>query len=236
MAIWKEAQLQRLLQGNDIQSTFEVALSLIYEMGFEYCAFAMGPHSPAYQGHIIRINNYPNEWNKIYETSNYTEIDPVVKYCSQSVLPIRWDDPTLPDARAFWEESQSYGLRHGWSQSVHDHRGFFSILSLSRSRHPITARELYKKAGQLIWLSNALHTIVAQKMQSGADFQEGPCLSIRETEVLKWSADGKTASDVARILNLSERTVNFHVNTAIKKMGVSNKIAAVVQACRKGWL
>lgn len=236
MAIWKEAQLRRLLQGDDIQSTFEVALSLTYEMGFEYCAFAMSPHSPAQQGRSIRINNYPNEWNEIYETNNYIAIDPLVKYCSQSVLPIRWDDPTFSGAPDFWQAAQTYGMRHGWSQSVHDYRGFFSILSLSRSHHPITARELYRKAGQLIWLCHALHTIVTQKMQSGTDFQGGPCLSIRETEVLKWSADGKTASDVARILNLSERTVNFHVYTAMKKMGVNNKISAVVQACRKGWL
>jgi LuxR family transcriptional regulator len=236
MAIWKEAQLQRLLQGSDIQSTFEVALSLTYEMGFEYCAFAMSPHSPAHQGHSIRINNYPNEWNKKYETNNYIAIDPIVKYCSRSVLPILWDDSTFSDAPTLWEEAQTYGMRHGWSQSVHDFRGFFSMLSLSRSRHPITVRELYKKSGQLIWLSNALHMIVTQKMQSGTDSQGGPCLSIRETEVLKWSADGKTASDVARILNLSARTVNFHVNTAIKKMGVNNKISAVVQACRRGWL
>ena len=66
MAIWKEAQIERLIQGNDIQSIFEVALSLTHEMGFEYCAFALSPHSPVPQ--TIRINNYPTEWNKKYET------------------------------------------------------------------------------------------------------------------------------------------------------------------------
>ena len=236
MTIWTDAQIQRLTQGSDIQSIFEVALSLIYEMGFEYCAFAVSPHSQSTQTHTVKINNYPDEWNKKYEAHNYVAIDPIIKYCSRSVLPILWDDNAFSGTPAFWEDTQAHGMRHGWSQSVHDLRGFFSVLSLSRSHQPITARELYGKAGQLIWLSHTLHSIVAQKMLSDADFRDGTSLSTRETEVLKWSADGKTASDIATILNLSERTVSFHVSSAIKKMGVNNKISAVVQASLKGWL
>jgi LuxR family transcriptional regulator len=236
MAIWKEAQLRLLTQGNDIQSTFEVALSLVYEMGFEYCAFAVSPYSKNTPTHTIKINNYSDDWNEKYETNNYVAIDPIVKYCSQSVWPILWDDNAFSTAPAFWEETQAYGMRHGWSQSVHNLRGFFSVLSLSRSRYPITAKELYGKAGQLIWLSNALHSFVSQKMLPDATFLRPPCLSTREIEVLKWSAEGKTASDIATILNLAERTVNFHVSSAIKKLGVNNKISAVVQASLKGWL
>lgn len=63
-----------------------------------------------------------------------------------------------------------------------------------------------------------------------------PPLSIRETEVLRWSAEGKTAEDIGRILHLSERTINFHIANAIRKMGASNKISAVVQAVLRGAL
>lgn len=61
-------------------------------------------------------------------------------------------------------------------------------------------------------------------------------LSIRETEVLRWSAEGKTAEDIGLILHLSERTVNFHIANAVRKMGASNKISAVVQAILSGVL
>jgi DNA-binding CsgD family transcriptional regulator len=63
-----------------------------------------------------------------------------------------------------------------------------------------------------------------------------PPLSTRETEVLRWSAEGKTAEDIGLILHLTERTVNFHIANAIKKMGASNKISAVVQAVLSGVL
>ncbi|RMT22227.1 Regulatory protein, LuxR [Pseudomonas syringae pv. spinaceae] len=59
-------------------------------------------------------------------------------------------------------------------------------------------------------------------------------LTQREIEVLKWSAEGKTAGDIAMILCLKERTIHFHIASAIQKMGVCNKTAAAVQAALSG--
>jgi len=59
-------------------------------------------------------------------------------------------------------------------------------------------------------------------------------LTPREIEVLKWSAEGKTAAEVAIILDVKLRTVNFHIGSAIRKMGVNNKMSAVVQAALHG--
>lgn len=64
----------------------------------------------------------------------------------------------------------------------------------------------------------------------------GSLLSTRETEVLRWSAEGKTAEDIGTILHLKERTVNFHIGNAIKKLGATNKTSAVVQAVLSGAL
>jgi LuxR family transcriptional regulator len=59
-------------------------------------------------------------------------------------------------------------------------------------------------------------------------------LTPREIEILKWTAEGKTAADIAIILSMKERTVHFHVANAVQKMGVSNKTSAVVQAALSG--
>ena len=59
-------------------------------------------------------------------------------------------------------------------------------------------------------------------------------LTAREVEILKWTAEGKTAGDIAIILSLKERTVHFHMANAIVKMGACNKTAAVVQAALRG--
>lgn len=61
-----------------------------------------------------------------------------------------------------------------------------------------------------------------------------PKLTERELEVLKWSADGKTAADIARILTLSTSTVNFHIRSVIAKTNASNKAGAVAIAASRG--
>ncbi len=55
-------------------------------------------------------------------------------------------------------------------------------------------------------------------------------LSDRELEVLTWSARGKTSDEIASILNLSKRTVDFHIDNARDKLGVATRTQAVVKA------
>jgi len=55
-------------------------------------------------------------------------------------------------------------------------------------------------------------------------------LTEREVEVLTWSAKGKTSDEIALILNLSKRTVDFHIDNAKEKLGASTRTHAVVKA------
>lgn len=55
-------------------------------------------------------------------------------------------------------------------------------------------------------------------------------LSRRELECLQWLAAGKTLSEAACILGISERTLRFHVNNARDRLGVATTMQAVVAA------
>jgi DNA-binding response OmpR family regulator len=55
-------------------------------------------------------------------------------------------------------------------------------------------------------------------------------LTDRETEALTWSARGKTSDEIAVILGLSRRTVDFHLDNARAKLGVATRIEAVATA------
>lgn len=59
-------------------------------------------------------------------------------------------------------------------------------------------------------------------------------LTDREVEVLTWSARGKSSTDIAVLLKVSERTVNFHVDNAIRKLDVATRIQAAVKAALLG--
>ncbi|MGC2063346.1 MAG: helix-turn-helix transcriptional regulator [Thermodesulfovibrionales bacterium] len=55
-------------------------------------------------------------------------------------------------------------------------------------------------------------------------------LSTREKEVLGWLNRGKTSWDISRILNISERTVNYHVGNIMRKLGVNSRLHAVSES------
>ncbi len=60
--------------------------------------------------------------------------------------------------------------------------------------------------------------------------------SPREIEVLALVAEGLTNKEIAYRLGLSERTVQFHVNSVFNKSGTSSRTEATAMALRKGWL
>ncbi|SIR07851.1 DNA-binding transcriptional regulator, CsgD family [Rhizobium sp. RU20A] len=59
-------------------------------------------------------------------------------------------------------------------------------------------------------------------------------LSDREIQCLTWTAAGKTSSEIAGILGLSEHTVNHYLNHVTKKLDAVNRTQAVVKALKLG--
>ena len=59
-------------------------------------------------------------------------------------------------------------------------------------------------------------------------------LNDREVNVLTWVARGKTSAEIARDLQLSKRTVDFHMDNAKLKLRASTRAEAVLKAVAGG--
>lgn len=59
-------------------------------------------------------------------------------------------------------------------------------------------------------------------------------LTPRECEVLRWVANGKSAWEIGEILHITKRTVDEHVQTAVRKLGAVNRTHGVAIALRDG--
>jgi DNA-binding NarL/FixJ family response regulator len=59
-------------------------------------------------------------------------------------------------------------------------------------------------------------------------------LTDREVEALTWVARGKSSTDIAVLMGVSERTVNFHVNNVIRKLGVATRVQAAIRCALLG--
>jgi DNA-binding response OmpR family regulator len=55
-------------------------------------------------------------------------------------------------------------------------------------------------------------------------------LNDREIEVLTWVARGKTSVEIAQILGLTKRTVDFHTDNARGKLGAATRTEAAIKA------
>jgi len=55
-------------------------------------------------------------------------------------------------------------------------------------------------------------------------------LNDREVETLTWVARGKTSAEIAEILGLTKRTVDFHIDNARTKLGAATRTQAVIKA------
>ena len=165
----------------------------------------------------------------------YLDVDPTVRIGRRSNFPIVWSDEIFRGAPQFWSEARSFGLTVGWAQSCFDGDGAVGLLSVSRSHEALTHAELMAKEPKLRWLVNIGHT--ALSLALGRNVASTPAtLTKREIEVLQWTADGKTSSEIGNILSVSTNTINFHIQNATTKLEVANKAAAGAKAAALGLL
>ena len=78
-----------------------------------------------------------------------------------------------------------------------------------------------------------LATIITARLNSVARTAIWPStigLNDREVEVLTWVARGKTSAEIAQILGLTKRTVDFHTDNARAKLGAATRTEAAIKA------
>ncbi len=84
-------------------------------------------------------------------------------------------------------------------------------------------------------LGSDVQAAVALEIRRRSGDQER-LLTPREDEILRLTADGMSAPDIARKLHLGATTVKTHLQRVYEKLGVSDRAAAVAEAMRRGIL
>ena len=80
---------------------------------------------------------------------------------------------------------------------------------------------------------DVLTTIVNARLAGVARSELWPKLvqlNDREVETLTWVARGKTSAEIAQILGLTKRTVDFHIDNARTKLGAATRTQAAIKA------
>lgn len=119
-------------------------------------------------------------------------------------------------------------------ETLRDRSGVIGRLTLA-TQYIEPSAQIFASA-MTAWILRIVHDRMVRILLPKLIPEAGVTMTCREKEILRWTAEGKTASEIGQILGLTERTVNFHINNVVKKFGSTNKINVAVKAMALGML
>lgn len=150
-----------------------------------------------------------------------------------SLVPVTWSADSLrrqnklinlvdPPMLAVYEE---FGISHGIVFPMSSIDGVRHAVRFDGDRPPLSQAEI-----------NDLAMLAAHFFQaydrSRYPLGDPTGLTERELAVVQWSATGKTSSEIATIMSLSDHTINAYMNNALKKLSCTSRTQLVAKALR----
>lgn len=204
---------------------------LTERMGFDFWCYAQVSYKHFSQPRRSVLSNLPRQWQTLYQERNFAATDPVIAHGLRSSKPVIWSPELFDKELGMWETAQIHGLCVGWSQSSRvQGSSSVGILSLVRSSGEITEAEVAEKQGMMHWITQVVHQKSVSLRKSSFELTE------KEATIMRWTADGKTTSEIADILSIKERSVTFQITKVLVRLGVQNKTAAAVRLAMNGLL
>jgi len=229
--------IDRISAAKKIQQGHEILRRAMADLGLSHVAYGAINLPTARRERPLIAVTYAPEWERHYLQEGYVNIDPVLRAGLAGVLPVDWatirsDDPVI---LRFFGEAQEFKIgRVGLSIPIRGRHGEFALLSVTSDANPREwelTKHTYMRDLMLVayffhdWALKVEHI-------DHNDFLK--CLTLREKDCLKWRALGKSDWDISQCLNISERTVKFHLENARHKLGVMNTTHAVAKALSLG--
>lgn len=182
---------------------------------------------------------YPQEWISHYLLNNLMAIDPVVRHAKEASEPFFWSDITLSTSeKRIMGEAAEYGLSLvGYTVPTYDvgpYRGLFSITAAPELDDAGWSQFITDNKAEIAKLGYRIHGFAREEIDPYDGYAIN--LSRREIECLQYIAAGKTHTDMAAILGISEHTVRSYCRALRLKLNCSTLAQAVAKACSMGLL
>lgn len=237
-AIWEHIdRFTKATQASDIQQLLE---RFSHQMGFDYFWLLVIFPISMQRSHVALFNNCPTSWLDAYSDNHYLTQDPVVYLGLRQTQPIFWNkldcnSPRLPSAsRDVMSLAADFGVRNGVSFPLHTPHGEHGILSFI-TKEKSNSDLMFENVPLLSFCASYIFNSALQMIKNRPDMMKYLTeLSDREKQCLFWASEGKTSWEIATILGISERTVNFHLTQATNKTDSKNRSQAIAKGITSG--
>lgn len=171
-------------------------------------------------------------WHCYYLEQNYADNDRTLETTEHSMMPVFWDvmlqlaNAKNRKEKRIREESIAFGIDKGLSIPIHDPKGDLINVVLHQRLNEKGLVDWQEK--QCLWVGIVqVYCHYLRKLLTTKQVNQ-TYLTQREKECLALTAQGVRTAAIANQLAISERTVNFHLQNANRKLGVNNKYLAIL--------
>ena len=180
------------------------------------------------------ISNYPTAWTEHYLKNRYERFDPVILQALGHPEPFEWGlgleaTTSSEPQHELFEEAARFGIRSGFTIPIHDARGPVAAVTFAADEGQPQFERCIGEHGRVLQLMAMYFHAHARRKLAPDRVVDGVPLSPREFECLEWTAQGKSAWEIGRILGISRRTAAFHLDNAKAKLGVHSICQAVAR-------
>lgn len=196
------------------------------------------PNTPlAEQKKHVLLCGWPVGWLERYVQKNYVDRDPVVIRMKKSPGSFKWDEANElsksdPISQEVIGDAGCYDLRDGYAFPLYTLDGTPVVVSLGGPAFESSEQNLSMIA---LVSTYAVGRGLQLSQKCRANDKRKP-LTERETECLRWAAVGKSEWEISQILGISEHTSEKHLLNAKSKLGAANRVHAVAEAIRLGYI
>jgi DNA-binding CsgD family transcriptional regulator len=236
--------LKRIVSATSLMDLKESLGKVVGRLGFEYYFYRSHlPHLPEWLREVC-VDNAPASWHRHCLRKGLDgTFEALRRIAEQRTTPVLWRE-VGPYHRELLATAREFGFLTGVTQLVHGPGGQWTSISFIKNRSgPAAEREIVAVLPQCQLLTCYVHdaakNLVRHRFGSGILLRASAALpdsglSKRERDCLMWAAIGKTTSEIAEILPISERTVIFHLANARQKLGAANSRQAISKAVSLG--
>jgi LuxR family quorum sensing-dependent transcriptional regulator len=203
------------------------------QFGFTATAIAAFPHPEIPFEKRVLAHHWPNGWFEHYMARNYITDDPVFHHSKTALHPFEWAEASYEKnskAAQVMNEAAEFGFAAGLCVPTLTRFGPINI-AFGGERCELSRKDRNMLHLVAVYAQICATEMLSEKLRTAAAW---PLLSQREREVLHWCAAGKTSSEIAAQLGISEHTVLTHIANAGRKLGAPNRTAAVARAMSAG--
>ena len=228
--------LKSLLEAIIVSNSTEDAITLIENrFNHDYTTFHLLANPNAGIDNPFVRTTYPAAWVTHYLLNNFSVVDPIVAKAKAEGESFCWSELSAQAAMMpIVKASIEFGLgTSGYSFVFTDERGRVGLFSVN-SR--MSQREWTDYITPLLDdFETILPVLHAKALNEATAAAMGvPNLTPRESECLALSSEGKSYSEIAIFLNLSDHTVRSYLKMARIKLDCVTLAQAVGKATRAG--